>query len=449
MQNDPGQVQGLNLVWAASARPSKRLSEEQKAQRKKKKETGTCPRCKKLKRVCEEYRANLYLPCVYCMTSKPKSITETCQLVANLLEIKFFRLGPPTDNSSHPLNFFRHRSNVFNVTNDPLAETLNIELTQDVGCSLHLKVSRFAADPNDKLAYEGNTRGVPYRLEMPPYCIGDIAAAERSIVQYMIQAKGSYFLQFLDKSNSLLRMTFDIICKRPMTSLVHKAMDIWAATRLIERTWKLCGTETFGIHPTNRDDDPWIGHVPVTPIMDQQLDQVVIQKILRPRRGILLRELKLRMYSDDLRKKNMFDIYLTLLILLNNAEMHLAGEREFALRYGFGGRYGPFGKYRDAQEQFHAARTMLGHFHYICRANDIFDMTPDYLSKHLALTTMEVQYLAWLKTYVKTEKVNMALIREQDQYETTGYWFHQMFDKQWKPGTGYIKEIVEKGAVVR
>ena len=35
------------------------------------------------------------------------------------------------------------------------------------------------------------------------------------------------------------------------------------------------------------------------------------------------------------------------------------------------GRYGPYGKYGHAESQFHAARTILAHFHHVCR-----DSTP-------------------------------------------------------------------------
>jgi hypothetical protein len=33
------------------------------------------------------------------------------------------------------------------------------------------------------------------------------------------------------------------------------------------------------------------------------------------------------------------------------------------------GRYGPLGKYKDAETLFHAARTVLAHFHFIYRGS--------------------------------------------------------------------------------
>lgn len=69
--------------------------------------------------------------------------------------------------------------------------------------------------------------------------------------------------------------------------------------------------------------------------MDQQLDQVVIRQVLVPRRDWLLNKLKTMVYAEDGRKANTFELYLTFFILINNAEMQIAAEREFAQRYGF------------------------------------------------------------------------------------------------------------------
>jgi hypothetical protein len=139
--------------------------------------------------------------------------------------------------------------------------------------------------------------------------------------------------------------------KRP---LVDKALDIWAATRLIERTWKICGNETLGIHPYRGRDDPWVGYVPVTPIMDQQLDQVVIQEVLLPRKKTLLRLLTEKIYDEKARKTSLFEIYLTLFILLNNSEMQIAAERSFADTYGFSVSIA------QTSRRIHAADTIQG-----------------------------------------------------------------------------------------
>lgn len=79
-------------------------------------------------------------------------------------------------------------------------------------------------------------------------------------------------------------------------------------------------------------ENPWFEKIPVTPIMDLQLDQIVIQSFLKPLRDSLLQELQVKIY--EARKENWFEIFLTISILLTNAERLLQHSRNNAKRYG-------------------------------------------------------------------------------------------------------------------
>lgn len=79
-------------------------------------------------------------------------------------------------------------------------------------------------------------------------------------------------------------------------------------------------------------ENPWFEKIPVTPIMDLQLDQIVIQSFLKPLRDSLLQELQVKIY--EARKENWFEIFLTVSILLTNAERLLQHSRNNAKRYG-------------------------------------------------------------------------------------------------------------------
>ena len=120
------------------------------------------------------------------------------------------RSGPPIDNPSHPLGF-PHRQNVLSVRVDgsSAVETVDLQLMQDkVGHMLYITVSKFVPLPGDKLAYKGKGKEGPYTLEMPPYCIRDIAKARKGIVSYMERAKATYIRNFLDRTNPFLPKTF-------------------------------------------------------------------------------------------------------------------------------------------------------------------------------------------------------------------------------------------------
>jgi hypothetical protein len=115
---------------------------------------------------------------------------------------------------------------------------------------------------------------------------------------------------------------------------VEQALILWSATRLIEQTWRVCGEDTLGFEPPSEKSNPWKGIIPVNPIMDQQLDQIVIRYLLTPLRDYILTKLHSRLESREKAKKHWFEIYLTMFVLLNNAETQLSMERQFAQRYG-------------------------------------------------------------------------------------------------------------------
>lgn len=114
--------------------------------------------------------------------------------------------------------------------------------------------------------------------------------------------------------------------------MVQKALELWVTNRMIERTWRLCGDDTLGLEPVSDKTSPWADTVPVTPLMDQQLDQIVIQWLLKPLRKPILTNLK--RFIKEKAKENWFEIHLTIFILLHNSEVHLAHARQFAQRYG-------------------------------------------------------------------------------------------------------------------
>lgn len=117
--------------------------------------------------------------------------------------------------------------------------------------------------------------------------------------------------------------------------MVRMALSIWLNSRFLERTWRICGAERLGIDLVCDESNPWNGIVPVTPIMDQQLDDIVIRWTLVPLEEKLLRQLNQKIYDHQKAKENWLEIYLTIFLLLNNTEVQLAHYRQFARRYGF------------------------------------------------------------------------------------------------------------------
>jgi len=119
--------------------------------------------------------------------------------------------GPPVDNPNHPLNFFKHRKDLWTIIDGVQdVESRTLMLTQDIGFVLKVKVSPFAPIPGDKTAYEWNSAEGPKKMEMPKYHISDIEEAKTQMIKYVMDSHFGYFDNLLDSSNEILMDTFSI-----------------------------------------------------------------------------------------------------------------------------------------------------------------------------------------------------------------------------------------------
>jgi hypothetical protein len=76
---------------------------------------------------------------------------------------------------------------------------------------------------------------------------------------------------------------------------------------------------------------PYYDRIPVPPIVDLQIDLVVINEILKPELKTILKMLKTMLESSDA-WSNWFEIYLAYFILLNNVELTMAHDAWFVKR---------------------------------------------------------------------------------------------------------------------
>jgi hypothetical protein len=84
--------------------------------------------------------------------------------------------------------------------------------------------------------------------------------------------------------------------------------------------------------PHPNQNCPYHDRIPVPPIVDLQIDLIVINEILQPELKKALKMLKTILESND-PSSNWFEIYLAYFILLHNVEMTMAHDRWLAKRY--------------------------------------------------------------------------------------------------------------------
>jgi hypothetical protein len=198
-------------------------------------------------------------------------------------------------------------------------------------------------------------------MPMPHHCLTNLEQTKANMTQYFIQMKYNYLKQ-LKGSNQL---TWYTICMavnfattkqvssssglclhcpplllglQQLTSyqdaMVARALELWSASRMIEVSWKICGEDTLGLAKIDDETNPWNGTIPITPIMDTQLDQIVIQCILLPLQRILLVEFQNRIKTY--RPEMWLEMFLTVFVLLCSIESNVQHQNRFATRYGMG-----------------------------------------------------------------------------------------------------------------
>jgi hypothetical protein len=114
--------------------------------------------------------------------------------------------------------------------------------------------------------------------------------------------------------------------------LLDVAISLWVAARLIETPWQHCGSDTLGTKPVTDPKNPWFGQMMLPPIIDTQLDQIIIQEILSPLRSKVLELLETRINQH--RREDWHDTYLSVFTLLHHFAMCAKHGRRFVKAFG-------------------------------------------------------------------------------------------------------------------
>lgn len=310
-------------------------------------------------------------------------------------------------------------------------------------------LARYEPEPGESTHRTWKKDGQSRRIDLPPYCIASIHNTKEAMLEYITNFRSAFLKQVLGRSNEITRGLFDqaqrFAAFNP-ESTVSKALDLCAASRIIERDWRICGgPPDLGI-PLISDDpsNPFYDFVPITPMMDAQLDQIVIQSFLVPIRDVLLKSLQEKMTSSN-SASAFFEIFLTIAVLLSHGEWLLSHSRQNALRVGSKTRYNHNPR---AEGYFHACNTFIAYWHYMCRGASLSELNwkKESTRKWANLDLEQADYLSGLQRRVtQLDSVTMmARLRDEDRYEEELYWCHQLFFPKWKATARSVKEITTK-----
>jgi hypothetical protein len=289
-------------------------------------------------------------PSGMCQSCLKKS-TALCPVIcrkARFQDVKIIRLGPSRD-LANTLRWLKEMKTSQDsqkaewkpVTNLPVKKSRQtsqryIELRLSQGHSdstLNLRVQEFDPVESDKTDYTWFNNGIKYVYQCPHYAIADRDHAKEQVRLFIDSNLEKYVDQLLpapcDPSTAFVRMVFQTALDRaPESSLIKLTIKFWVAGRLIEDPWSIRGDETLGMKLDPLPASPFSTRIPVTPIMDFQIDNIVIYDYLRHMLDDIRKAMKARIMP--IKKEDWFDIHLATFILLNHVDLTMKHDVEFA-----------------------------------------------------------------------------------------------------------------------
>lgn len=305
-----------------------------------------------------------------------------------------------------------------------------IELQLSQGHSsgaLNLRVQEFDPVESDKTSYPWFDNGVGHVYDCPHYAIADRDHATDQVRQFIDSNLEQYINQLLpdasDPSATFVSMVFQTALDRAhQSSLIDSTLRFWVAGRLIEDPWSIQGRETLGMRLDPLPTSPYSQRIPVTPIMDFQIDNIVIYDYLMPMLERIRKAMKLRIMP--IKKEDWFDIHLATFVLLHHVDLTMKHDVEFALSRNLLKRFSN----RPLIEQVTiGANSLLSFYqhekgHFPLSAN-----WSDVLTSH--------NFDESQKSYLLEARRLIQQIQVPRSAGDDLFWTSQIYDSTWKPAS--------------
>ncbi|KAI0384781.1 hypothetical protein F5Y04DRAFT_221149 [Hypomontagnella monticulosa] len=380
-----------------------------------------------------------------------------------IIDIKLFRLGTTLDQLATLENWMKSKEpgkGTPLLQNGPAAlePPRRVQITHDCcrTTTFEVTISRYEPSPEDTTGYYWTDATGKRGYELPPYYISDLGEAAQNLRGYIQTARAEFTraLLHVPNSNPIIRRTFDEAVRYQVASkskLVAGALMFWSATRMTERFWLITGSDLLGQPPMKEAIgpcryNPHIKAVPVTPIMDTQLDEISIKHVLIPLKSKLLHLLKKKVLEKD--KQNWYEIFLTSFIFLHSLEVVLGQVMDYSRRYGISFSPRSNGESSLSHAYYHACKTILVYYHFAC--GSAAPLSLDWNDPNVDTSIMsqeQIKFLCDLKGEIKRQHGKLENLKCESMYETEMYWCHQLLFMDWKadmPHAGQFLTCTEK-----
>jgi hypothetical protein len=302
--------------------------------------------------------------------------------------------------------------------------------------SMHIKVELREFVP------PANTRDVDLKgrpMYAVPWAIADPDAVVEAFTEYIDRSVTQYMAAYLDDTDPLVWNIFQAAYRASVfplpNEMLKKTLRLWVACRFIESKWR-CWSETgwadSELRAMNPQDPFYQGLDSPPPYIDYQFASIVMQRILNPLRKDVLRILQGTFNTHN--PQEWFATFLTCFILLQNYEMQMLFQSQFARR-------------REAQVQYldmplvratnSGAKTILAHFHYCYKGQKLFtpkfDWTAPRVRRMARLDAEQSHFMSQCRDVVVHKAPTFQRINNSDVYHEKWWYTSQLFDPDWTP----------------
>ncbi|ETS79399.1 hypothetical protein PFICI_09252 [Pestalotiopsis fici W106-1] len=307
-----------------------------------------------------------------------------------------------------------------------------IQLSQGIpGLVLNVPVVPYAMGRQDKTWYVWKDANKEIQhMNMPPYYICDMQSISHALLQrFRSDSAGQYLISLLGDEGDVIREAFREAHRVSQNSLfLRHALDMWCGTRFTELTWTICGDDKLEFEPPTETDNPWYGTVPVTPIMDTQLDEIAINSFLKPHATQFLRELRRKMENRD--TTDWYEVLLALIIILHNFQRIFKDVVEYTTRHGM-----EKSKFRGrpslSERNVFTCKSLLAYFHFAYLGSKRFFSVIETGKDEEPMPEQQQRFVYTLRHFMIREG-QLKDWQQRDMYQDSMFWVIQLLIVDWK-----------------
>ncbi|KPM43704.1 hypothetical protein AK830_g2898 [Neonectria ditissima] len=433
-----------------SARPTKKMRGPKNDQSRREaaavRKKGACLRCRLQKAKCDSET-----PCFECISVRGKErLGKAICERHNIRDAIAFRIGNSKFNQETAA--IRPYPNWVNTSATRIITLIRPSATSsywpkgDSTPRLQILVKEFIPSTSDITAERWRSGKQEVILELPAYSAFDNQATKSALLSW-VDSNFQYYAKDMTTQTSdfLIGATFyealRYVSINPH-SMVKSALNIWIGARMTQEFFCLDDDNDLGIDVVNDRNSIHHGQCPVPPVLDHQLDVLMIQEMIRMKERIFT-EIESILKSRNSRSK-WYEVYLTVFVLLANLqyvyksqvrwwEMHfetvsIAGRRVEVYVDDRQGKGNAIGKaYRSLSYKFmeryaFSAQNLLSHFRYGLKGPVPFalDWDKENVRKLSGLDKDAIKYVKWMSVIVRRrmgEFVQNAKRVEKGEFE--------------------------------